>query len=57
MTKINLFFQHNSDCLRLTHDESMAQKYLFDPLEKFMFGGDPSEISEVHDCIFCIQVP
>lgn len=39
--------QPNCNCLRITFDEELAQKMLFDPLERFMCGGDPSQVYQM----------
>ncbi|KAK4308495.1 hypothetical protein Pmani_019811 [Petrolisthes manimaculis] len=39
--------QPNCNCLRITFDEEVAQKQLFDPLERFMCGGDPAEVYQM----------
>lgn len=36
--------QQNCNCLRISYDEELAQKLLFDALERFMCGGDPSQV-------------
>ncbi|KAG7160528.1 E3 ubiquitin-protein ligase UBR2-like 2, partial [Homarus americanus] len=39
--------QPNCNCLRITFDEELAQKMLFDPLERFMCGGDPAQVYQM----------
>ncbi|KAK8749674.1 hypothetical protein OTU49_015475, partial [Cherax quadricarinatus] len=39
--------QPNCNCLRIIFDEELAQKMLFDPLERFMCGGDPAQIYQM----------
>ncbi|XP_071525838.1 LOW QUALITY PROTEIN: E3 ubiquitin-protein ligase UBR2 [Panulirus ornatus] len=39
--------QLNCNCLRITFDEELAQKLLFDPLERFMCGGDPAQVFQM----------
>ncbi|XP_050727381.1 E3 ubiquitin-protein ligase UBR2-like isoform X3 [Eriocheir sinensis] len=37
----------NCNCLRIMFDEELAQKMLFDPLERFMCGGDPTQVYQM----------
>nr|XP_045609964.1 E3 ubiquitin-protein ligase UBR2-like isoform X2 [Procambarus clarkii] len=39
--------QPNCNCLRITFDDELAQKMLFDPLERFMCGGDPAQVYQM----------
>ncbi|MPC24348.1 E3 ubiquitin-protein ligase UBR2 [Portunus trituberculatus] len=37
----------NCNCLRILFDEEQAQKMLFDPLERFMCAGDPTQVYQM----------
>ncbi|CAL4120871.1 unnamed protein product [Meganyctiphanes norvegica] len=39
--------QPNCNCLRITFDDELAQKLLFDSLEQFMCGGDPAQVYQM----------